>query len=261
HPLIVHIHSHEQISYWAIRVPEYALALANAFWPGPMTLILPRAYSAKDFVTGGQDSVGLRVPNHKAALDLLSAFMEIGGQGIAAPSANRFGKVSPTTAQDVRAELGDYLDADDLILEGGPSEVGIESTIIDCTGPAPRVLRPGSVTAEMISAVTSLKLGDYDEEIRVSGAMESHYAPSAQVILDEQPAVGDGFIAMENVDSPEGVIRLASPRSVEEYAQQLYLALRSADQRLLKRVVAWQPIGPGVAFAIRDRLQKARTKS
>jgi L-threonylcarbamoyladenylate synthase len=260
HPLIVHIHSLEQLSFWARQVPEYALALAKAFWPGPMTLILPRSSAAKDFITGGQDSVGLRVPNHKVALDLLSAFSAVGGHGIAAPSANRFGKVSPTSAQAVREELGDYLGAEDLILEGGSSEVGIESTIIDCTGKTPKVLRPGAVTSEMIESATALELGDSISQLRVSGALENHYAPSAQVVLDEAPEAGDGFIAMDNVETPEGVIRLSSPRSLEEYARELYLALRSADQKSLQRVVIWQPIGSGIAIAIRDRLEKARTK-
>ena len=261
HPLIVHIDSSKQIFYWAQQVPDYALALANAYWPGPMTLVLPRSAAAKDFVTGGQDTVGLRVPNHPVALELLSEFSKLGGHGIAAPSANRFGKVSPTSSQAVRDELGPYLGADDLILEGGLSEVGIESTIIDCTGPRPKILRPGSVTVEMIQLSINLEVGDSQSEIRVSGALENHYAPVATVVLDEQTKPGDGFIALANVETPKGVIRLAAPTSLVEYAQQLYSALRSADQQLLDRVVVWQPIGDGIAIAIRDRLYKASTKS
>lgn len=261
HPLIIHIADKEQIAFWAIEVPDYAHALAEAYWPGPMTLILKRSESAKDFVTGGQDSVGLRIPNHQIALELLMAFKNLGGQGVAAPSANRFGKVSPTTSEAVREELGSFLQNDDLILDGGPSMVGIESTIIDCTGLAPRILRPGSITASMIEQVSNSKLIESQSTIRVSGALENHYAPNAMLVLDEQPLAGDGFIAMGNIETPEGVIRLASPDTLELFAQVLYDALRKADQQQIRRVVAWQPPGDGLAIAIRDRLQKASTKT
>ena len=260
HPLIVHIHSVEQMHYWAIDVPDYAERLVQSFWPGPMTLILPRSNAAKDFITGSQDSVGLRIPDNEVALELLRVFMELGGKGVAAPSANRFGKVSPTTKQAVIEELSEFLDSDDLVLEGGESRVGIESTIIDCTGFSPKILRPGSITMEMIEQVVGMRVSDSDPQIRVSGALENHYAPRARVILDEKPQVGEGFIAMANIETPEGVIRICSPNSLEEYANQLYGALRSADQQNLARVVAWQPIGDGLAVAIRDRLQKASTK-
>jgi L-threonylcarbamoyladenylate synthase len=195
HPLIVHIYSQSELSYWAKAVPEYALALANTFWPGPMTLILERSAAARDFVTGGQDTVGVRVPNHPVALELLAEFLKLGGKGIAAPSANRFGQVSPTTADAVRDELGHHLEKDDVILDGGFSEVGIESTIIDCRGSSPKILRPGSITAEMIEAVTALSVDETQSTIRVSGALENHYAPKAKVILDGVPEAGDGFIA------------------------------------------------------------------
>ena len=260
HPLIVHIHSVEQMHYWAIDVPDYAERLVQSFWPGPMTLILPRSNAAKDFITGSQDSVGLRIPDNEVALELLRVFMELGGKGVAAPSANRFGKVSPTTKQAVIEELSEFLDSDDLVLEGGESRVGIESTIIDCTGFSPKILRPGSITMEMIEQVVGMRVSDSDPQIRVSGALENHYAPKARVLLDLQPKVGDGFIAMANIETPEGVIRICSPSSLEEYASQLYSSLRSADQQNLARVVAWQPTGDGLAVAIRDRLQKASTK-
>ena len=150
HPLIVHVASMEGLGDWADDVPGYAISLARDFWPGPMTLIMKRSGLAGDFVTGGQDTVGVRVPDHPVALGLLEAFARAGGKGVAAPSANRFGNVSPTTAQAVADELSDYLGDADQILDGGPCEVGVESTIIDCTGNAPRILRPGAVTVPMI---------------------------------------------------------------------------------------------------------------
>ena len=261
HPLIVHIASKAQLTDWASKVPAYASALADAYWPGPMTLILERSELAKDFVTGNQDSVGLRVPNHPVALELLKEFVQLGGKGVAAPSANRFGKVSPTTAKAVSDELGQFLEPVDLILDGGSSEVGIESTIIDCRGAAPKILRPGSVTVEMIEQVTNLVLDESESSLRVSGALENHYAPKARVVLDEPAASGDGFIAMSNVETPQGVIRLAAPANLDEYARVLYQSLREADQQSLARVVAWQPTGNGIAIAIRDRLRRASNQS
>ena len=261
HPLIVHIASKAQLTDWASKVPAYASALADAYWPGPMTLILERSELAKDFVTGNQDSVGLRVPNHPVALELLKEFVQLGGKGVAAPSANRFGKVSPTTAKAVSDELGQFLEPVDLILDGGSSEVGIESTIIDCRGAAPKILRPGSVTVEMIEQVTNLVLDESESSLRVSGALENHYAPKARVVLDEPASSGDGFIAMSNVETPQGVIRLAAPANLDEYARVLYQSLREADQQSLARVVAWQPTGNGIAIAIRDRLRRASNQS
>jgi L-threonylcarbamoyladenylate synthase len=260
HPLIVHIASQDQMTNWASTVPEYARALAEAYWPGPMTLILERSELAKDFVTGNQDSVGLRVPNHPVALELLKAFTELGGKGIAAPSANRFGKVSPTTAKAVSDELGEFMEPGDMILDGGFSEVGIESTIIDCRGDAPKILRPGSITIEMIEKATNLSLDETESMLRVSGALENHYSPKAKVLLDQPPLIGDGFIAMANIETPEGVIRLASPQTLDEFARVLYQSLRDADSQLLTRVVVWQPLGNGLAIAIRDRLRRASNK-
>ncbi len=257
HPLIVHIASEKLLNFWAQSIPDYALELAKRYWPGPMTLILKRSDSAKNFVTGGQDSVGLRVPAHPIALELLEAFTELGGKGVAAPSANRFGKVSPTKASAVREELGEVLGSNDFILDGGDSEVGIESTIIDCTSSAPRILRPGAITKEMIESATGLELETSESNMRVSGSLESHYSPTAAVVLDVEPASGDGFVAMSNVETPVGVIRLASPKNLEEYAHVLYSALRAADEKSLQRIVIWQPTGDGIAIAIRDRLLRA----
>jgi L-threonylcarbamoyladenylate synthase len=259
HPLIVHVASMDGLGDWARDVPTYAIALARDYWPGPMTLVVRRSDLAGDFVTGGQDTVGVRVPNHPVALGLLEAFAAAGGKGVAAPSANRFGNVSPTTANAVAAELGDYLADGDQILDGGACDVGVESTIIDCTGDTPKILRPGAITVEMIEQSTGLTVvGSVEEpEIRVSGSLDSHYAPAATVVLDRSPTAGQGFIAMANVVAAEGVVRLAAPRTHEEFAQVLYAALREADEQGLSTVVVQQPVGDGIAIAIRDRLKRA----
>ncbi|MEI7723151.1 MAG: L-threonylcarbamoyladenylate synthase, partial [Actinomycetota bacterium] len=257
HPLIVHIHSMQSLGEWADEIPTYAIALARDFWPGPMTLVLKRSLLAEDFVTGGQPTVGLRVPDHAVALALLSAFEKVGGKGIAAPSANRFGHVSPTTAHAVQEELGGYLDATDLILDGGASQVGVESTIIDCTGELPHILRPGAITEGMITSSTGLIVSEEESTIRVSGSLENHYAPLAKVLLDHKPNVGDGFIALEEIETPTGVIRLASPKNNAEFARVLYSALRSADTQKISSISIIQPKGGGIAIAIRDRLLRA----
>jgi L-threonylcarbamoyladenylate synthase len=261
HPLIVHVASMDALGDWAEEVPEYAISLARDFWPGPMTLVVGRSALAADFITGGQDTVGIRVPSHPVALALLEAFAQIGGKGIAAPSANRFGNVSPTTAQAVEDELSEFLADADLILEGGPCDVGVESTIIDCTGDFPRILRPGGITAEMIEQSTALEVSSSaGSQIRVSGSLESHYSPRAIVLLDQIPIAGQGFIAMADVASGKGVIRLAEPTTHEEFARVVYAALRAADEKGLATVVVQQPLGAGIAIAIRDRLMRAAKK-
>jgi L-threonylcarbamoyladenylate synthase len=259
HPLIVHVASMDGLGDWADDVPAYAISLARDFWPGPMTLVVKRSDLAADFVTGGQDTVGVRVPDHPVALGLLEAFERAGGKGVAAPSANRFGNVSPTTAQAVSDELGDYLADGDQILDGGACDVGVESTIIDCTGDVPKVLRPGAITAQMISESTGLEAVGVVEEsaIRVSGSLEAHYAPAATVVLDQSPVAGQGFIAMADVVAGQGVVRLAAPKNNDEFARVLYSALRAADEQGLETVVVAQPKGDGIAVAIRDRLKRA----
>ena len=258
HPLILHIASMSDINYWATEVSDYAMALARTFWPGPMTLIFKRSDAAKDFVTGGQDTVGLRVPDHSLALELLQECKKIGVHAIAAPSANRFGHVSPTTAAAVQEEIGGYLSAQDLILDGGAAQVGLESTIIDCTGYAPRILRPGAITQVMIAKATGLAVSeDTNSSIRVSGSLEKHYAPNAQILLDVQAIAGQGFIASADVSTPSGAIRLASPTNTDEYARTLYSALRDGDAQGLKTIAVIQPSGDGLAIAIRDRLMRA----
>ena len=259
HPLIVHIASIDAMGDWAEDISEYAINLARDFWPGPMTLIFKRSKLAKDFVTGNQNTVGLRVPNQPIALALLKEFENSGGKGIAAPSANRFGAVSPTTAQAVKDELENYLDqANDVILDGGPCQVGVESTIIDCTLDTPQILRLGAITKEMIAESTGLLVIDEPtSDIRVSGSLESHYSPNAKVVLDVNPESGDGFIAIDSIPTPAGAIRLAAPSSIEGYAREIYSALRFADAQGLSKVCVIQPEGEGLAAAIRDRLKRA----
>jgi L-threonylcarbamoyladenylate synthase len=259
HPLIVHISSISQLNNWAIDIPEYAIKLAREFWPGPMTLLLKRSELAMGFITGEQDSIGLRVPDQSVALALLDELEKLGGLGIAAPSANRFGAVSPTTAEAVREELGSFLQTEDLILDDGQCAVGVESSIIDCTKNYPVVLRPGAITIEMIEMTSgvNLQLNPEKSDIRASGLLESHYSPKAQVVLATSAEFGDGFLALAKIPTPPGVIRLASPENIEEYAHVFYQALREGDQKGLKKIIIFQPDGDGLAIAIRDRSSKA----
>ena len=257
HPLIVHISSISELEKWAKEIPEYAIDLARAFWPGPMTLILKRTEIAQDFITGGQETVGLRVPSDPIALALIQEFERISGSAIAAPSANRFGQVSPTSSSDVREELSNYLCDFDLILEGGRSNIGIESTIIDCTTGAPQILRPGSISHEDIASISNLTLRSVESLTRVSGNFESHYAPNARIILDIDPKEGQGLIAFDSFPTPPGVIRIFSPNTNVDFARGLYSALRNADKIGLKEIVVYQPEYSGIGIAIRDRLGKA----
>jgi L-threonylcarbamoyladenylate synthase len=262
HPLIVHISSISQMDKWAVDVPEYAIKLARNFWPGPMTLILNRNLLAKNFITGGQNLVGLRVPSHPTALMLMKEFENMGGFGVAAPSANRFGAVSPTTSDAVVEEIGTYLSNKDILLDGGASEIGIESTIIDCSGKTPNILRPGFISKELVEEICGLQSGDSfsGSKIKSSGLLVSHYSPVAEVVLDSKTSPGDGFFAMAEIQTPTGAIRLGSPATIEEYAKKLYSVLRLADQEGLKRISVLQPSGGGLAIAIRDRLSKAAAR-
>jgi L-threonylcarbamoyladenylate synthase len=187
HPLIVHISSMELLDKWASEIPEYAIKLARAFWPGPMTLVLKRTELAKDYLTGSQDTVAIRVPSHTLVKQLLKEFESLGGYGVAAPSANRFGKVSPTNSQAVEEELSNYLSENDQILDGGQSQIGIESTIIDCTQDIPYILRPGFITSEMIEPLLEIELmhsHSIKNDIKVPGLLNSHYSPNTRVIMD-----------------------------------------------------------------------------
>ena len=258
HPVIVHIAELNDVDYWAKDVPEYAINLMRDFWPGPMTLLLKRRVVAGDFLTGAQEIVGLRIPANSLALGLLNEFKAVGGMGIAAPSANRYGAVSPTTAEAVSQELSEYLLLGDQILDGGPCLVGVESTIIDCSSDNPRILRPGAISAEMIEESTGIILAEVSEtKIRTSGSDKQHYAPRAKVIIGGEIQSGEGLIAMSEIATPEGVIRLAEPKSIEEYARVLYSALRMSDSQNLEKVRIIPPRGEGLAVAIRDRINRA----
>ena len=262
HPLIVHISSIEYLDKWARDIPEYAVKLARVFWPGPLTLILSRTNLAKDFITGYQDNVGIRVPSHAVALHLLKEFESQGGFGIAAPSANRFGAVSPTSAHAVEEELAKYLSVNDQILDGGICTVGVESTILDCTQSNPLILRPGAITKEMIEDTleNSIELADYTNariKVKAPGTLETHYSPKAKVYLSGTATKGDGFIALSKFPTPREAIRLASPINNNEFARELYEAFRIADLKGLKRIFVVPPVGSGIAEAINDRLQRS----
>jgi L-threonylcarbamoyladenylate synthase len=258
HPLIVHVSSINALEIWAQEIPDYAIELARAFWPGPMTLILKRSEVAKDYITGSQDSVGIRVPSDPIALDLLTRFDSLGGLGVAAPSANRFGQVSPTSAQDVQVELGEYLSDGDLILEGGQSDVGIESTIIDCRNAAPVILRPGAITVAMVNSVFKVGTEIIEKlEVRVSGNLEKHYAPITKVMINKIPKSGQAYIALSSFTTPDGVYRISSPTDVEEFARTIYAGMRRADELGFSELVIEVPEGQGIEVALLDRINKA----
>jgi len=273
HPLIVHVADADAIDDgWAREIPLWARLLAAACWPGPLTLVVRRGPRAGDHVTGGQDTVGLRVPSHPIAHAVLRGF----GGGVAAPSANRFGRVSPTDAAHVLDELADVLEPGrDVVLDGGESHVGIESTIVDCTGDAPRLLRPGGVGVEEIEAVTGLDVVDAGPAVRAPGTLAAHYAPTAEVLLvasDEVAAAavdalarGDGPVAVladASVRTPDGATRLADPAGSIAYARCLYSALRQADRDGVRTVLAVPPSDDGpLAAAVLDRLGRAATGS
>jgi len=258
HPVIVHVADLDAVDYWAKEIPDYAIALMRDYWPGPMTLLLKRTEHAKDFVTGGQEIVGIRMPAHTVALNLLREFAKQGGHGLAAPSANRYGAVSPTTANAVEQELSEYLETRDQILDGGPSLVGVESTIIDCTKENPSILRPGAITAEMVEQSTGIIVVEPDDKkVRVSGSHKQHYSPQAKVVIDAVAKPGEALIAMSEIETPVDVVRLAAPKNLEEYARVLYAALREADKQGIATINIAMPEGGGLAVAIRDRITRA----
>jgi L-threonylcarbamoyladenylate synthase len=267
HPVIVHIRGLEDLSRWAAIVPPPAVRLAERFWPGPLTMILPRAAHVPDLVTGGQPTVGLRVPGHPLALALLAFF----GGGIAAPSANRFGRISPTCAEHVRAELGGAVD---FILDGGPCRVGVESTIVDLSGARPAILRPGAITAAEVSEAIGEKVSvSARGEKRAPGTLEAHYAPRTPLFLVEADrleaeaaralASGRKVAALARRDPPPalagcaGVLWHAAPAAPEGYARALYAALRDLDERGAAAILVEAPPEGEAWVAVRDRLSRA----
>ena len=246
HPLIVHIAAADRLGDWASTIPPAAGILADACWPGPLTLLVARAERVLDVVTGGRSTVGLRVPAHPLTLELLERF----GGGIAAPSANRFGRVSPTTADHVRADLGDDVD---FVLDGGPCPIGVESTIVDCTVDPPQVLRPGAISAEEIESLLDTTLGAAGGPSRAAGMLASHYAPRCRVVLAETTAEGNAFAA-DSLNT-----EIIDDDDLAHYAHTLFARLRDADSRGVETVIAVLPPATGLGHAIRDRLTKAAT--
>lgn len=268
HPLIVHIGDPTDLDEWAVDVPEIAYRFAREFWPGPLTLILRRSERVVDAVTGGRDTVGVRVPAHPVALEMLRRF----GGGVAAPSANRFGRVSPTTAEHVRVDLGGDVD---FVLDGGPCTVGVESTIVDLSVAEPEVLRPGGVGIERLSTVAGHPIGRWTggREVTAPGTLPSHYAPEVSVEVvghDEIAArttalVGAGLrvgiLAPDVVsDLCDDVVCLAPAGDPQNYARVLYQRLREADASSLDVLLVVPPEPTGIGAAVRDRLVRAAGK-
>ena len=264
HPLIVHVATASDVSEWITELPKWAVDLTNAVWPGPLTIVGPRTALASNSVTGDQDTVAVRVPSHPIAQELLQQLKAKGVKGVVAPSANRFGHVSPTSAAHVSADLGEYLDAHgDLILDGGDCQVGVESTIVLATGSQPVILRPGAVTAADIKRITGVEVSkETTNAPRVSGALDSHYSPTAQVILITDASnieleSNAGFLALAQTPTPAGLVRLATPATIEDFAHELYSSLRAGDDLQLKTIYVVPPSGDGLAQAINDRLNRA----
>lgn len=249
HPLIVHVASAAELPRWAATVPPAARRLAEHCWPGPLTLLVPRAAHVLDVVTGGRPTVGVRVPAHPLTLELLDAF----GGGLAAPSANRFGHVSPTTAAHVVADLGDRVD---LVLDGGPCRIGVESTIVDCTVEPPQLLRAGGITPDEVEAVLQGDLAEAGGPSRAPGMLTSHYAPRCEVRLTDARADADRTVTELLAEGRHAEV-LDPGDDLVSAARELYARLRSAEDRGVEVLVAVLPPARGLGHALRDRLRKA----
>lgn len=264
HPLIVHLADVGQVAEWAAQLPPQAVALAERFWPGPLTLILRRSARALDVVTGGQDTVGLRVPAHPLTREVLRRF----GGGVAAPSANRFGRLSPTTAQHVRSELGAAVE---FVLDGGPAQVGVESSIVDLSGAGPRLLRPGGVPREALEAALGGPIALVTEatDVRAPGLLASHYAPRAGLTLASPEGLAEAaaqgvagglkvaVLSAQSLALPPGAHRVEVPSDAAELARVLYDTLRRLDAEGYGLVIASLPPAEGLGLAVRDRLGRA----
>jgi L-threonylcarbamoyladenylate synthase len=253
HPLIIHLASGDELDRWVTEVPDSAATLAAACWPGPLTILFGRGPRVIDEVTGGRDTVGVRVPVHPLTTALLTELRS----GLAAPSANRFGRVSPTSAEHVLADLGPWLDPErDAILDGGPCPVGVESTIVDCTVDPPQVLRPGGIPTEEIMRLLDGSLAPASGPSRASGMLASHYAPACRVVLaDDDAELAGALQTAQQAGHHVEVLDLTG--DLVEYARELYGRLRDADQRGVDVVVAKLPAAVGLGHAVRDRLTKA----
>jgi len=261
HPLIVHVSGADQLDAWAREIPDAARRLADRFWPGPLTLILRKLPQVPDEVTGGQATVGLRCPAHPVALALLRTF----GGGLAAPSANRFGRISPTTAAHVREEFGDAVP---VVLDGGECAVGIESTILDLSGATPRILRPGQVTqAELEAVIGPVQAGADAASPRASGTLEAHYAPRTPLLMlartaleaeaTEQQALGKRVAVLARGTLPSGVEGLALPGDAGGFAHGLYAGLRELDARGVNLLLVERPPDNDDWLAVHDRLRRS----
>jgi len=262
HPLIVHLADARLAASWARELPRSASQLADAFWPGPLTMVLPRSGRASDWITGGQDTVAVRVPAHPVMREVLTAF----GGGIAAPSANRFGRVSATTAEHVRADLGDSVD---LILDDGPCSIGIESTIVDLASDAPSVLRPGAISRAELERVLGREVPQRESGIRAPGLMQSHYAPIAGVELVTAGELRTraealllsgrrvAVVAANPLDLPREAAAFSMPADVTDFARALYATFREIDRKGFDLILVVPPPDSGLGWAIRDRLIRA----
>lgn len=263
HPLIVHLPDVKTVRAWVSEFPPAAQQLADAFWPGPLTLILKRSALPSDVVTGNQDTVGVRIPAHPLALELLRAF----GGGLAAPSANRFGGVSPTTAQHVRDDLGEQTP---FLLDGGPCQVGVESTIVDLSRATPLLLRPGGIAQEELERVLKQPVPlESKPQIRASGTLESHYAPRAGVLLLPREKLAEtaerflnegrkvAALVEPSCVLPDGIIRFHLPEGAQARAQRLYSLLREMDERNVDVILTSLPPETGLDAAVCDRLRRA----
>ena len=249
HPLILHLANYRQLEKWARNIPAYVEVLCNNFWPGPLTIVLQRTERVCDEITGARETVAIRVPNNQVALNLLKKLDD----GLVAPSANRFGKVSPTSAKHVVDDLGDEVA---LVLDGGNSEIGVESTILDCTRSSPQILRLGAITKDELESVAKISIALSDGESRASGMLEKHYAPNCRVELVETAADAKRRQS-ELVSENQKVQIIDFFGDLVSYANQLYARLRQADQSGIDVVIAVIPINVGLGEAIRDRLTKA----
>ena len=262
HPLIVHFADPLAVAQWAREVPPAAMTLAARFWPGPLTIILRKSERVPGAVTGGQDTVGLRCPSHPMALDLLREFARVGSGAVAAPSANRFGHVSPTTAQHVREEFGGDL----MVLDGGACEVGLESTIVDLSRGAPVLLRPGAITRRDIEAVLGIAPAPRDADApRASGTLEAHYAPRAVLSLADAAAIATqasdtGIAVLALRARPAGAkvaAWIAAPSDPMRYGHDLYASLRTLDRSGARRILVEAPPPLAAWEAVNDRLARA----
>ncbi len=253
HPLILHLANYRQLEKWAQNVPSYVEVLCEKYWPGPLTIVLQRTPQVCDEITGARETVAIRVPNHQVALALLNRIDD----GLVAPSANRFGKVSPTSAKHVVDDLGDQVA---LVLDGGVCDIGVESTILDCTRLLPQILRSGAITKDKLESVAKISIALSDGESRASGMLEKHYAPNCRLELVETTADAKRRAA-ELVSEDQKIEILDFFGDLIVYANQLYARLRQADQSGVDVIIAVMPINTGLGEAIRDRLTKASATS